>query len=59
MNITCKLEIECIEDENGLGFRITRQGNNVSLPIYFMLLEYAKNELIKTMSKNHAEEILG
>jgi len=53
MKLNCTMQIECIEDEEGLNFRVSRQGSNVSLPVYLMLLEYAKNEILLAMSENH------
>jgi hypothetical protein len=52
----CKIEIEVTEDEDGISFNTTRQGNNVPKPIYLMALEYAKFQLMDLIPGDEEEQ---
>lgn len=54
--IHCKIEIEVIEDEEGLNFKTSRQGNEVPKPIYLMALEYAKFQLMGLIPGDEEED---
>ena len=54
--IHCKIEVEVTEDENGITFITSRQGNKVPKPIYLMALEYAKFQLMGMIPSDEEEE---
>ena len=54
--IHCKIEVEVIEDEQGITFKMSRQGNKVPKPVYLMALEYAKFQLMDLIPGDKEEE---